>query len=252
MTAQILRVLSYNIHKGFSFGNQSLVLDQIKESIDLVGADLVFLQEVVGQHERHQKKHENWPADSQFEYLADKVWPHFAYGKNAVYQDGHHGNAILSKYPITSFENINISTNRLEQRGILHAAIQIPGLTGELHALCLHLDLLERGRQKQLAHLCRRIEARVPAHAPVVIGGDFNDWGERASSVLQSKLGVAEVFLEQDGAHARTFPAWLPALRLDRIYFKGLELIQAKTFSDGIWRRLSDHAAVYAELSITR
>ncbi len=38
--------------------------------------------------------------DSQFAFLADEIWPHFAYGKNAIYSAGHHGNAILSKHPI--------------------------------------------------------------------------------------------------------------------------------------------------------
>ena len=110
-----LQVLSYNIHKGFSSGNRNFVLHQIREAIRTVRADLVFLQEVLGEHREHQRKYSaHWERDSQFEFLADEVWPHFAYGKNAIYTSGHHGNAILSRYPFTFFENIDISTNRME------------------------------------------------------------------------------------------------------------------------------------------
>jgi endonuclease/exonuclease/phosphatase family metal-dependent hydrolase len=51
-----IKVLTYNIHKGFSFGNRAFVLDKIREGIRLVGADLVFLQELQGYHVLHSKK----------------------------------------------------------------------------------------------------------------------------------------------------------------------------------------------------
>ncbi|MBI3541882.1 MAG: endonuclease/exonuclease/phosphatase family protein [Deltaproteobacteria bacterium] len=245
-----LRVLSYNIHKGFNATNFDLVLKGIKESIELVHADLVLLQEVVGHHEHHGKKHKDWPTVSQFEYLADKLWPHHAYGKNAVYTEGHHGNAILSKYPITFSENVNVSTNALEQRGMLHARLKIPGASAELHVFCLHLSLFSSGRRAQLGKLCDRIERLVPHDAPLVVGGDFNDWQEIASPILARKLTLEEAFLKQDGRHAKSFPAWLPVLRLDRIYFRWLEFVTAKIHVDGVWSRLSDHAAVEADFRL--
>jgi endonuclease/exonuclease/phosphatase family metal-dependent hydrolase len=133
-----LRVLSYNIHKGFSMGNRRFVLDGIRQAIRETSADLVFLQEVLGEHQDHKKKYPEWRKDSQFEFLADEVWPHYAYGKNAIYTSGHHGNAILSKYPFTFFENIDISTNRVEQRGLLHGVIEIPGHKQPIHAICVY------------------------------------------------------------------------------------------------------------------
>ena len=245
---QKIRVLSYNIHKGFNATNLNFILNKIKESIELVQADLVFLQEVIGHHETHKSKHKDWPTVSQFEFLAGKLWPHFAYGKNAVYTAGHHGNAILSKYPITSFENVDISTNRLERRGLLHAAIKIPGIGSDIHAICLHLGLFESGRKIQINQLCERIESLVPPDAPLIVGGDFNDWQEKASPILEKKLALEEVFLKRQGTHARTFPAWLPVLKLDRIYCRKLQIADTKVFIDGIWSDLSDHAAIYAEL----
>ncbi len=142
-----LRVLSYNIHKGFNLGRSRFILDQIKSSIELVSADIVFLQEVHGHTEKTTAKIKAWPTSSQFEYLADKVWSHFAYGKNAVYKEGHHGNAVLSKFPILKHENIDISTNRFEKRGLLHVEIFVPGSSGEaakqIHLINLHLNYMK-------------------------------------------------------------------------------------------------------------
>src|SRR4051794_21033552 len=111
-----IKAVSYNIHKGFTSGNRSYVLNRIREGLRQVHPDLVFLQEVLGQHEIHKKNVAGWPDQSQFEFLADELWPHYAYGKNAVYHHGHHGNAILSKYPFSFFENIDVSANSFEKR----------------------------------------------------------------------------------------------------------------------------------------
>ena len=248
MNSISLRVLSYNIHKGFSSYNRRFVLNRIRDAVHFIHADLVFLQEVIGHHERHAENIQQWPKNSQFEYLADSLWPHYAYGKNAIYTDGHHGNAILSKFPIRSWENIDISMNRLENRGLLHAVIQIPNQSIRLHAICLHLGLFEADRQKQILSLCHRIESIVPHHEPLIVAGDFNDWRGIASQLLQSKVGLQEAFLQLQGEHPKTFPCWLPVLRLDRIYFRGFKPVKAQCFSGAPWNGLSDHAAVFSEL----
>lgn len=174
MPPNTLKVLSYNIHKGFGASNKKFVLPAIREAIEKVPADIVLLQEVLGRHSLHEKR-QDWPAVSQAEFLSERNWPHFKYGKNAIYAHGHHGNAILSKFPIAFSENIDISTNRLEQRGFLHVGLEVPWLSQPLHVICLHLGLFERGRAIQVNNLCDRIKTVVPAQAPLVIGGDFND-----------------------------------------------------------------------------
>ncbi|WP_413894647.1 endonuclease/exonuclease/phosphatase family protein [Pantoea ananatis] len=76
----------------------------------------------------HAGRHADWPAQSQYEFLADTLWPQFAYGRNAVYPHGHHGNALLSRFPIASFVNRDVSIAGHEHRGLLHAVLEIPGL----------------------------------------------------------------------------------------------------------------------------
>lgn len=242
-----MKVLSYNIHKGFSTLNRNFVLKSIKEAIRLVKADIVFLQEVCGSHSKHERVHKDWPSSSQFEYLADELWTHFAYGKNAVYSEGHHGNAILSHFPMESWENIDISTNNYESRGMLHSVMREPKSKKELHCICLHLDLLEGGRKRQLSQIAHRIETLVPKNVPLLVAGDFNDWKGKASDVLHRRAQLKEAHQELHGEHARTFPSWLPLLRLDRIHFRGMNIKSVKVLTGQPWNRLSDHAAVYAE-----
>jgi endonuclease/exonuclease/phosphatase family metal-dependent hydrolase len=243
-----LRVLTYNIHKGFSL-DRRFVLSAMREAIQSTHADLVFLQEVQGQHLEFEKKYDNWPEQSQMEFLASATWPHGAYGKNAVYSQGHHGNAILSSRPISKFENIDISNNRFERRGLLHAILAPDESDSqEVHLICLHLDLFQRGRKKQLEKLMARINESVPGDSPLIIAGDFNDWLEYATQLLKSELGVLEVHQTLHGHHAKSFPARMPFLSLDRIYVRGLAPVQAQCFTQNPWSRLSDHGALFTEL----
>jgi len=236
---ETLRILSYNIHKGFSSGNVKSVLSQLRSTIQEVQADLVFLQEVLGR------------PTSQFKYLADQIWPHYAYGKNSVKTSSHHGNAILSKYSIKFWENIDVSSNRFEKRGILHCVIDFPHHKSKsIHLLCTHFALFESGRESQCDQLCERIYSHVPAGAPLIIAGDFNDWRERLSLIFKANLGLEEVFLSNHGHHAKTFPVWFPILKLDRVYCRGLKVSDSVCLSGGAWKTLSDHAALCVDFKI--
>lgn len=221
----------------------------MREEIRRLHPDLIFLQEVCGHHSGHKEKVADWPDSSQFEFLADEIWPHFSYGKNAVYTEGHHGNAILSKFPILSWENSDISHNRFERRGLLHAVIDLPRRR-PLHALCVHMGLRETDRTKQINQLVHRVEHMVPDGDLLIAAGDFNDWREKAGPVLDRRLGLKEVFATLHGRSAQTFPSFWPILRLDRIYHRGFETLAAKSFADEQWTRLSDHVALEAELEI--
>ncbi len=156
-----LRVLTYNIHKGFPLVRKRLVLSEIREAIESTKADIVCLQEVVGENVQLEKKIKDWPAETQFEYLADRMWKHYAYGKNAVYPKGHHGNAILSQYPIQAFHNTELTIQSLQQRGILHAMIEVVPLHKKLDIFCTHLDLLGKTRTQQLDRVIDLIRNQV-------------------------------------------------------------------------------------------
>ncbi|MDP1565023.1 MAG: endonuclease/exonuclease/phosphatase family protein, partial [Polaromonas sp.] len=164
-----LKVLTVNIHKGFTFFNRKFILHELREAVRSVGADVVFLQEVTGTHARHENKVANYPATPHYEFLADSIWPQFAYGRNAVYTNGHHGNAVLSKFPIIHFENRDVSISGPERRGLLHCVLQIPGRETTVHAICVHLGLAESHRLKQLNMLCDMVHKDIPPSAPVIV-----------------------------------------------------------------------------------
>lgn len=245
-----LRIATYNIHKGFSFFKRRMVIHDLRDRLRALDADLVFLQEVVGSHEQHAARHHNWPDSSQYEFLADAVWQEYAYGRNAVYDAGHHGNAILSRFPIAYWDNQDISTHRFERRGLLHCEIGIAGWPRNLHCICVHLGLFARGRSRQIEWLRQRVEKLVPPEAPLIVAGDFNDWHWRykATHEFANPLNMHEVFELVNGVPARSFPAALPLFRLDRIYVRGLRVSHAHTHHGRAWARMSDHAALSATL----
>ena len=235
----MIKILTYNIHKGFTIANRRYMLQELQVAIAELNCDFIFLQEVVGQNHRHAQNISNWAHEAQSDTLAGEHWPHRSYGKNAVYLDGHHGNAILSKDSLISAENLDISTNRFESRGLLHAVAQCKKSSSPLHLLCLHLDLLEKGRKKQLEHVCRRIDSAVPSNEPLLIAGE----------ALEKKLGVLEAHKHLHGVYAKTYPSFLPYLCLDRIYLRGFVPSKCYALSGAPWNRLSDHLPIILEIS---
>lgn len=261
-----LRIATYNIHKGVSAFGRKARIHGIKEAIDLLDVDLVFLQEVQGQHDFHAENHTLWPEVGQHEFLAG-VSHQASYGKNAVYAHGHHGNALLSRYPIVSSKNQDVSDHAYEQRGILHTVVEFNG--AEIHCFVIHLGLFAGGRRRQVQALISEIQNNLPANAPLLIAGDFNDWSKGLSQTLYQKLGVIEAFdsdpkhgasiltlrgmralFRQSGAtHARTFPAGLPWLCLDRVYLRGFKVEHAEVLKGTPWTTLSDHVPIVVTLN---
>jgi endonuclease/exonuclease/phosphatase family metal-dependent hydrolase len=249
-TSFSFKVLTVNIHKGFTFFNRKFILPELREAVRLVGADVVFLQEVTGTHAKHPDRYDNYPDTPHYEFLADSIWPQFAYGRNAVYTNGDHGNAVLSKFPIIKFENRDVSISGPERRGLLHCELQMPGRAQNVHAICVHLGLLEEHRVKQLGMLCDMIKNDIPSAAPVVVAGDFNDWRHSAHALLEKGADLHEVFVQANGKAARTFPARLPLLRLDRIYVRNAIGHAPVVLPRKPWSALSDHAPLAAEIEL--
>jgi endonuclease/exonuclease/phosphatase family metal-dependent hydrolase len=245
-----LTVLTVNTPKGFDAFGRRFVLHELRDAIRDVGADLVFLQEVLGDHSGHASRVERWPPSPQYEFLADSLWPEFAYGRNAAFPGGHHGNALLSRWPIVHQRNHDVSVAGPEKRGLLHCGLAVPGVAHEVHAICVHLGLRESHRARQLELLCDLIDRQIPTAAPLIVAGDFNDWRLRAHARLARCAGLVEVFVARDGRAARTFPARLPLLQLDRIYVRNVGAPTPRALPRRPWSHLSDHAPLAAELTL--
>ena len=243
-----LNVLTVNTHMGFGPFNRRFVLHELREAIRSVSADVVFLQEVAGEHAEHASREADWPEHPHYEFLADSLWPQFAYGRNAAFPFGHQGNALLSKFPILRHENRDVSVPGHEERGLLHCVLALPD-GRELHAVCTHLGLLERHRQKQLSLLCSLAGEEIPRDAPLVVAGDFNDWRGKGHPLL-ARCGLHEAFLAAHGRFARSFPARFPLLPLDRIYLRNARAPAPRVLSTRPWSHLSDHAPLVAAIEV--
>ncbi len=178
------KVLTINTHKGFTAFNKRFILPELRDAVRTVGADIVCLQEVMGAHEVHPLHIENWPDTTHYEFLADTMWSDFAYGRNAVYPEGHHGNAVLSRYPIEHYENRDVSVGGSEKRGVLYCRITPPMLNRPIHVMCVHLGLRESHRQAQLTMLAGWVNA-LPESEPVLVAGDFNDWRQKGRPAVK-------------------------------------------------------------------
>lgn len=282
----VIRVVSYNIHKGRSATGSRESLSDLRLGLYGLSPDLLFLQEVQGRNEREVSLH------AQHESLSAALGMNAAYGCNAVRELTDHGNALLSRFPILLHENLDISDHKLEQRGLLHVVVDMDGTP--VHCLVVHLGLFGAGRSRQVAALVERIKHWVPADEPILIAGDFNDWNNRLAPLFVEQLQLYEVFavapqsglrlpdtrgpigriraslrglqkpspisqtvheLGNQGAARltlppRTFPAAFPWLRLDRIYQRGFAVRQARVLHGSPWKQLSDHAPLLTELEL--
>jgi endonuclease/exonuclease/phosphatase family metal-dependent hydrolase len=89
------------------------------------------------------------------------------------------------------------------------------------------------------------VAREVPPAAPLLVAGDFNDWGERTHQQLLA-LGLQTW---QPAAHP-TFPARLPLVQLDYVYARGLQPLGVQVPRGRIWWRMSDHLPLIAEFSL--
>jgi len=243
-----VKLLTVNVHKGFTLFNRRFILHELRQALRDAKPDIVFLQEVIGSHHRHAQRLAAWPATSQYEFLADSLWTDFAYGRNAVYPDGDHGNAVLSRWPIVEHQNHDVSIGTQESRGMLHCKVRHPDLPGDMHVVCVHLGLREAHRRTQLGRLCALVRG-IDDAAPVLIGGDFNDWRRRAGQLLTA-CSMRDVFRTALGREPRTFPARWPLLALDRIYVRNVAAARPIALASRVWRQLSDHAPLAAEVRL--
>ena len=251
--SHLLRVATYNIHKGVrGVGpRKRLEIHNLGLGIEALDADLVFLQEVRSFHHGEAKHFKRtsfgWPEAPQADYLAPEGYD-VAYRTNAVTRKGEHGNALLSRWPLGDVGHHDVSDHRFEQRGLLHVPVQWNGLT--VHTIVAHLGLMHSGRVRQVERIAAFIAAEVPPGEPLVVAGDFNDWGEKLDAPMR-EMSLVRAAPQTPGApHLRTFPSRVPVFSLDRIYTRGFAGRTMLVPRGPAWARMSDHLPLVAELEL--
>lgn len=240
----ILRVATYNIHKGVQgVGPQRrLEIHNLGHAVEQLDADIVCLQEVRKLNRGEAKFFARWPDMPQADFLAPEGYEAI-YRTNAITRHGEHGNAMLSRWPVVSHQHEDISDHRFEQRGLLHSEVLVHGQP--VHVVVVHLGLIKASRARQVEQLQRFIAREVPPEAPLLVAGDFNDWGALVTNALHgANLRAFEGFKQP------TFPSRLPLVQLDYVYARGLEPLGVHVPRGRIWWRMSDHLPLIAEFGL--
>ena len=240
----LLRIATYNIHKGVQGLGPArrLEIHNLGHAVEQLDADIVCLQEVRKLHRREEQYFTRWPELPQAEFLCPEGY--FAlYQTNARTKHGEHGNALLSRWPVVSHGHEDMSDHRFEQRGLLHAELKIG--RRKVHVIVLHLGLIAGSRGRQVEQMLRFIEREIPRTAPVIVAGDFIDWGGKLRPLLNN-----HGFQDFIGQRALTYPSRLPLTQLDYVYCRGLKPVGLEIPRGRIWWRMSDHLPLIAEFKV--
>jgi endonuclease/exonuclease/phosphatase family metal-dependent hydrolase len=240
----LLRVATYNIHKGVQGVGlrRRLEIHNLGHAVEQLDADIVCLQEVRKVHHRGPEQFAHWPELPQADFLAPQGYE-AVYRTNAFTKHGEHGNAMLSRWPVVAHQHEDMSDHRFEQRGLLHSEVLVDGHA--VHVVVLHLGLIRASRVRQLAQLQHFIAREVPADAPLIVAGDFNDVGAWVQRILEP-IGL-RAFKQ---SKMPTFPSRMPMVQLDHIYARGMTPVGLQVPKGRIWWRMSDHLPLIAEFNI--
>jgi len=237
------RIAAYNIHKCRGLDRRTSP-ERIISILQELHADILCVQEVV-----------NAPGGDVLHDQAgaiERAFPGYtsAFGANRPLHGGTYGNMTLSRFPIRSVRNHDI-THRREERGVLQTEIEVsPGRT--LHLFNIHLGTmpLERRAQGKLL-LSTGILGQPQLTGPRLLIGDFNEWTQGLTTkLLRSSFQTFRP--RHAGRFPRTFPGLLPVFTLDHCYYEApLELVDTH-----LWRTrealvASDHLPLVADFEIS-
>lgn len=245
MSSQPLRfrIAAYNIHKCRGM-DMRIVPERILAVLQEVDADIFCLQEVMHGPEGPPK----YDQAGQFQ----RAFPHYtsAFGSNRIYRGCAYGNLILSRLPMHSWRNHDLSRPRREPRGVLQATIQIPHAP-PIHLFNVHLGTGHMERRYQAGKLMHPELLQQPGRTgPRLVLGDFNEWTQGLTTRLLAK--EFQTFRPRHVARIpKTFPGMLPLLTLDHCYYEPPLRLEATR----LWRTrkalfASDHLPLIAEFSI--
>lgn len=243
---ETIRVATWNIHKGVNgLGpRRRLEIHNIGLAVDQFDADIICLQEVRKHHRGEAQKFAHWPALEQADFLAPLGYTPI-YQTNAITKHGEHGNALLTRWPVIKHQHEDMSDHRFEQRGLLHVEVLIHDLP--VHVIVVHLGLIKSSRRRQVAQLCTFIQREIPKNVPLLVAGDFNDWGSACETVLKAEQLYAFKTNPITAKKLRTYPARLPLVQFDYVFARHLSATNATVPSGMQWARMSDHLPLIAD-----
>jgi endonuclease/exonuclease/phosphatase family metal-dependent hydrolase len=229
-----MRIVTYNIHKGRGMDGR-ISIKRIRDVLQELEADIIALQEVFSVCDGQV---------GQVETLASDLGLHAAFGCTRHRRGRPYGNAILTRWPIVSAHEMDLSRGTRERRGCIRADLKTP--RGILHVFNIHLGTSYFERRHQVRHLLSSKQIDADLTGPRVLVGDFNEWIKGLTTrLLSDKFESLNLALHVQ--KRRSYPGFLPLLHLDHIYFeRPLHVRKAELVRTRLSKIASDHLPLVA------
>ena len=225
-----ISVATYNVHRWSGRngrGNPDPALAGFV--ISELRADVIGLQEVL----------RPLRGEDPLEAIADGLGLHVAFASTRIHKRGQLGNAILSRWPMAGVSVVDLSFSRMERRLAMAAQFRFEG--GLLDVLATHLGLGDRTRQRQVRWLLDHPQFH---DGPTILLGDMNAWRRcKATRTLDREL-------HHNLDWPPSFPATRPVLALDRVYSRGVRILDIDAHRSSAARTASDHLPVVAHVEL--
>lgn len=262
-----MRVVTFNLWSGRSRRDRSaerrqprakgIDLELLRAAIAELDPDVLALQEVDRSLSRSQHADLSAVAAEAMGARAHRFVPTLAGTPGAMWSlsgpahriGGEYGIALLSRYPVTRWQDIPLPslrpsfklrlpvvgqhlTVREEPRSAVIAHLETP--SGPLAVVNTHLTWVPGSGVRQLQEVVRVLGEQVPD--PVLLLGDFNMWGSLPRRITGYRP-LAEHF---------TYPAAKPTRQLDHVLLRGRGPRVVATRAMRL--EVSDHLALVVDL----
>ena len=204
-----LTVATYNVHSSIG-RDRACNPDRILRVVAEFNPDIIAFQEV-------SHRHIEGTDGDQFAYFRERTGMHAVAGLNLLYDRRRFGNALFSRWPITTCRRIDLSVYGREPRGAIDAEIDVSG--HRLRVIATHLGLGPGERRRQVDRIAHALHDH--GEVPTLIMGDFNIFGRERK--LLHRLGAPTARKDCPAS----FPAHMPLLGLDRIWTRPGMLLQS-------------------------
>jgi endonuclease/exonuclease/phosphatase family metal-dependent hydrolase len=229
-----MKIVTYNIHKARGMDGR-VSTKRIAEVLAGLNPDVVALQEIFSTNNKKE---------GQVESLAAVLEMNVAFGCTRHYQGRPYGNAILSRWPIIEWRDLDMSWMQRERRGCVRADLKAPG--GTLHVYNIHMGTSYFERRHQVRSFLASKHLHEDLEGPRVLVGDFNEWIRGLPTKMLSEK-FESLNLELHIKRRRSYPGFLPLLHLDHIYFeRPLHIEKAELIRTRLATIASDHLPLAA------
>lgn len=225
-----IKVITYNLHKGRGRRRRD-ILREAMQAIEERRPDVLLCQEVF---------HGIQEDLGQSSFITRVLGHDHVFGPNAFYKNGCHGNATFARMPVARHHNHDITESWFEKRGILHTALEVGGR--DLGVLNTHFSLTGRQRRRQWFKLHDALPE--DPDIPVLAAGDFNDWYETLDRQARRSGVLFNCLWTRHRRERVSFPSRRPMFAMDRVYVRGLRVLEAQVLTGEPWSGFSDHLPV--------